>query len=85
MAFSGWSADGHANLLLLDNYHFSGKGNDRISLAVCDWGDLPYWPKAHPLNAEWKKQISECPDKKLFGIYVLPKEGLSIKFYPEIK
>jgi hypothetical protein len=36
LAFSGWSADWLANLLLLENYHFSGKANEGISLAVCD-------------------------------------------------
>jgi len=37
LAFSGWSADWHSNLLLLKDYHSSGKGNEGLSLAVGDW------------------------------------------------
>ena len=36
-AFSGWSTDSHSNLLLPKDYHFSGKGNEGISLALGDW------------------------------------------------
>jgi hypothetical protein len=44
LAFSGWYDDWLANLLLLENYHLSGKENEGISLAVGDWTYLR-WKK----------------------------------------
>ena len=35
LAFSGWSADWHANLLLLKDYHFSGKVEEKVIILAC--------------------------------------------------
>ena len=35
MAFSGWSADWHANLLLVENYHSSGKVEEKVIILAC--------------------------------------------------
>jgi len=35
-ASSDWSADWLTDLLWPEKYHFSGKGNEGMSLAVCD-------------------------------------------------